>query len=135
MSPEVIPVSQQGGRQQVRSGSVMLAKTPKDRCKTGGTERWESQCGEDTQESEQQPAGRATGEMRERINTFETVFNVDQFLVRLLFSLRKCCVQGHRSASDLFGRLLTLTGPPPALLLFYFQLLGLFFSCGSADTA
>lgn len=35
--------------------------------------------------------------MREQINTFETVFNVEQFLVRLV-------------ASDLFGRLFTLKG-------------------------
>lgn len=35
MSPDqVIPVSQQGGRRQVQSGSVRSVETPKDRCKT-----------------------------------------------------------------------------------------------------
>lgn len=37
--------------------------------------------------------------MRERINTFETVFNVEQFLVRLV-----------DSAPDLFRHLFTLKG-------------------------
>ena len=35
------------------------------------------------QQSEQRPAGGKAEKMRERINTFETVLNVDQFLVRL----------------------------------------------------
>ncbi|XP_037640227.1 chloride channel protein 1 isoform X1 [Sebastes umbrosus] len=35
----------------------------------------------DTQESEQQPAGGTAEKMRERINTFETVLNIDQFLL------------------------------------------------------
>lgn len=38
----------------------------------------------DTQESEQRPAGGTAEKMRERINTFETVLNIDQFLVRFI---------------------------------------------------
>lgn len=38
----------------------------------------------DAQESEQQPAGRTAERMQERINTFETVLNIDQFLVRFI---------------------------------------------------
>lgn len=38
----------------------------------------------DAQESEQQPAGGTAEKMRERINTFETVLNIDQFLVRVI---------------------------------------------------
>lgn len=80
MSPDqVIPVSQQGGRRQVQSGSVGPAETPKDRRKRGTEDTQDRQT--DTQE--QQPARRAAGAaMREQINTFETVFNVEQFLVR-----------------------------------------------------
>lgn len=50
-------------------------------------------------------------EMRERISTFETVLNVDQFLVRLLVS------GGGGDAvlgTDLFGCLFTLVRPPQA---------------------
>lgn len=36
------------------------------------------------QESEQRLAGGTAENMRERINTFETVLNIDQFLVRFL---------------------------------------------------
>lgn len=57
-------------------------------------------------------------EMRERISTFETVLNVDQFLVRLLVSVGGgvggCRVRGQSSASDLFGCLFTLVRPPQA---------------------
>ncbi len=38
----------------------------------------------DTQESELQPAEGTAEKMRERINTFETVLNIDQFLVRFI---------------------------------------------------
>lgn len=38
----------------------------------------------DTQGSEQQPTGGMSEKMRERINTFETVLNIDQFLVRFI---------------------------------------------------
>lgn len=104
---QVIPVRQRGGRQQVRSGSVTLAKTRKDRRKTGtGGPRGENHGAPETLSLQD--------EMRERINTFETVFNVDQFLVRLLGSLGEGRVQGLRSASDLFGCLFTPTGPPQA---------------------
>lgn len=63
--------------------SITLTKTAKDRCKTKISRKGLHYI-KDTQESEQQPAGGTAGKMRERINTFETVLNIDQFLVRFI---------------------------------------------------
>lgn len=88
-APAVIPVrhrdsgqpsGEAGSRQQVQPASPTQAGTAKDRCKTkiiqGGEKNTQSVRG--AAESE----AAAAEKMREQIKTFETVLNIDQFLVR-----------------------------------------------------
>lgn len=85
MSPDqVIPVRQRGGRQQVRLGPSPWQRRGRTDVRRGrGGDREE---GITAPETLRKVSSSLQDEMRERISTFETVLNVDQFLVRLLVS-------------------------------------------------
>lgn len=81
-----IPVSHRGPHRMEAGNRYSLCPSRwQKRGRTDVRQRYpegELHCIKDTQEGE--PAGRAAEKMKERINTFETVLNIDQFLVRLV---------------------------------------------------